>query len=101
MGKQSAISGIKKRRKIHFFNVNNISPPKFKAIHVGAASPQPPQALIDQLAPGGRMLIPLGDYSQEFFALDKLPNGEIHRTHLADVSFLFEFSRNQKRTKSF
>lgn len=32
----------------------------FAAIHVGAAAPIIPQALIDQLAPGGVMVIPVG-----------------------------------------
>lgn len=33
----------------------------FDRILVGAAAPRPPDALIAQLAPGGRMLVPVGD----------------------------------------
>ena len=33
----------------------------FDIIHVGAAASEIPQALVEQLAPGGRMLIPVGD----------------------------------------
>ena len=33
---------------------------KFDVIHVGAAPEQVPQALVDQLAEGGRMVIPVG-----------------------------------------
>jgi protein-L-isoaspartate(D-aspartate) O-methyltransferase len=33
----------------------------YDAIHVGAAAPQLPTALIEQLAPGGRMVIPIED----------------------------------------
>lgn len=32
----------------------------YDAIHVGAAAPEVPQALIDQLAPGGSMVNPVG-----------------------------------------
>lgn len=36
----------------------------FDAIHVGAAAPQVPPALLEQLAPGGRLVIPVGKYAQ-------------------------------------
>ena len=32
----------------------------FNAIHVGAAAPTLPQDLVDQLAVGGRLIIPIG-----------------------------------------
>jgi protein-L-isoaspartate(D-aspartate) O-methyltransferase len=41
----------------------------FDAILVAAAAPDVPQALFDQLAPGGRMLIPLGDRNEQTLTL--------------------------------
>lgn len=32
----------------------------YDAIHVGAAAPRLPQELVEQLAPGGRMVVPVG-----------------------------------------
>merc|ERR1739844_331706 len=43
----------------------------FDAIHVGAAAATMPQALIQQLRPGGRMVIPVGRESQVFMQVDK------------------------------
>ena len=51
----------------------------YDAIHVGAAAGQVPQALLDQLAPGGRLVIPVGPAAeyQKLLVLDKAPDGEI------------------------
>lgn len=48
----------------------------YDAILVAAASPDVPQALLDQLAEGGRMLIPLGDRMEQTLTLfEKTPEG--------------------------
>ncbi|KAL6559351.1 Protein-L-isoaspartate O-methyltransferase 2 [Orobanche gracilis] len=43
----------------------------YDAIHVGAAAPEIPPALIEQLKPGGRLVIPVGKTSQELKVVDK------------------------------
>lgn len=55
----------------------------FKAIHVGAAAPEVPPALISQLAPNGAMVIPIGPPhgSQRLDVVEKDSDGIItHRT---------------------
>jgi protein-L-isoaspartate(D-aspartate) O-methyltransferase len=49
----------------------------YDAIHVGAAAPQIPEALIQQLKPGGRMVIPVGTVFQELKVVDKKLDGTI------------------------
>ncbi|GAA5981862.1 hypothetical protein JCM10908_004642 [Rhodotorula pacifica] len=60
----------------------------WQAIHVGAAAPQMPQALIDQLASPGRMFIPVGDFSQSIWQVDKDENGEVTKQRLFGVSYV-------------
>ncbi|KAG5028145.1 hypothetical protein AAZX31_05G041600 [Glycine max] len=49
----------------------------YDAIHVGAAAPEIPQPLIDQLKPGGRMVIPVGNIFQDLKVVDKNSDGSI------------------------
>jgi len=63
----------------------------FDAIHVGAAAEKVPKALTDQLAPGGRLLIPVDDHSsggQNYLQIDKQKNGSLTQTNLMGVQYV-------------
>ena len=47
----------------------------YDAINVAAAIPQAPGALIEELAPGGRLVAPLGDSEQRLTVLRRTPAG--------------------------
>ena len=62
----------------------------FDGIVVTAAAPQVPQALLDQLAPGGRMVIPVGASlaAQELLLLEKRADGSLQRRSVLPVRFV-------------
>ncbi|KAI0355916.1 Pcmt1-prov protein [Trametes cingulata] len=60
----------------------------YDAIHVGAAAPTMPKALVEQLASPGRMFIPVGTYAQQIFQVDKDANGNVTETPLFDVMYV-------------
>jgi len=65
----------------------------FDAIHVGAAAEELPKALIDQLAPGGRMVIPVGGHSrfsggQELLQVEKDSVGKVSSKKLFSVIYV-------------
>lgn len=49
----------------------------YDAIHVGAAAAEIPKPLIEQLKPGGRMVIPVGNVFQELQVIDKNKDGTV------------------------
>lgn len=60
----------------------------YDAIIVSAASPDVPQPLLDQLAPEGKLVIPLGDRDYQTLTLVQRAGGEFRRTSLGDVRFV-------------
>lgn len=66
----------------------------YDRIMVTAATEKIPQPLIDQLAPGGKMVIPVGDtLSQELQLAEKDKDGRIHYSFLEYVMFV-EFKKD-------
>lgn len=61
----------------------------FDRIMVTASPAELPLTLVDQLAPGGRMIIPVGpSQNQELTVIDKHANGAITRTPAGPVVFV-------------
>jgi protein-L-isoaspartate(D-aspartate) O-methyltransferase len=60
----------------------------YDAILVAAASPEIPTPLVEQLAPGGRMVIPLGDRAGQTLTLVTRNGDELSNTTVADVRFV-------------
>lgn len=62
----------------------------YNAIHVGAAAPTIPEALVQQLAPGGKMIIPVGPSgSQEIMLVRRdVASGKVTMKSLLDVRYV-------------
>jgi protein-L-isoaspartate(D-aspartate) O-methyltransferase len=68
----------------------------FDAIMVTAAPDHVPQPLVDQLRPGGRMILPVGDALQQLVLIEKTERGTTRRSVL-DVRFVPMTGEAQKR----
>ena len=60
----------------------------FDIIVVAAAPDHVPQPLVDQLAPGGRLVIPVGRFFQELLLIEKQKDGTSRRRSIAPVRFV-------------
>jgi protein-L-isoaspartate(D-aspartate) O-methyltransferase len=60
----------------------------FDVIIVAAAPDHVPQPLVEQLAPGGKMVIPVGDWWQELTVVEKAEDGTVRRRSVAPVAFV-------------
>jgi len=60
----------------------------YDAILVAAASPHVPTPLVEQLAPGGRLIIPLGDRETQVLTVVQRVGDEVRTSTVADVRFV-------------
>lgn len=62
----------------------------FDRIILTAAPPEIPQALLDQLAPGGRLVAPVGStlFGQQLVVVDKTADGKLKRRSVLPVMFV-------------
>jgi protein-L-isoaspartate(D-aspartate) O-methyltransferase len=60
----------------------------FDAILSAAAPSQLPEGLVDQLAEGGRCIIPVGDFDMQYLWLIERKGGQVVRSKLDPVRFL-------------
>jgi protein-L-isoaspartate(D-aspartate) O-methyltransferase len=62
----------------------------FDRIILTAAPPEIPQALVDQLKPGGKMVAPVGGspFAQSLVVVDKLADGSVRKRSVIPVAFV-------------
>ena len=60
----------------------------FQIIVVAAAPDHVPQPLLDQLAPNGRMVIPVGRHSQALQLIEKSHDGSLRHSRITAVAFV-------------
>lgn len=60
----------------------------FDRIILTAAPPEIPQALVDQLKPGGKLVAPEGDRDQLLMVIEKSPTGRISKRSVIPVIFV-------------
>ena len=60
----------------------------YDKIYVTAAAPEIPKPLIEQLKPGGKMVIPVGDSVQWLYVVEKDKEGKIRKWNWGSVRFV-------------
>ena len=60
----------------------------FEIIIVAAAPDHVPQALVEQLSPGGKMVIPVGKFRQNLLVIEKALDGTVTQRNVAPVAFV-------------
>jgi protein-L-isoaspartate(D-aspartate) O-methyltransferase len=71
----------------------------FDLIIVAAAPNHVPQPLVDQLAVGGRLVIPVGKYAQHLVVIEKLDDGSTRELPVIPVAFVPMTGKAQERDK--
>lgn len=69
----------------------------FDAIILAAAPDHVPQPLVDQLAPGGHLVLPVGDRSQILIDLEKMADGSVIRREVIPVRFVPMTGESERR----
>ena len=70
----------------------------YDCIHVGAAAMEPPKEFIEQLKPGGRLVMPLGPKGDQYiYCIDKLSNGNIISNKGISVRYVALTSPNNQK----
>ena len=70
----------------------------FDAIIITAAPPRIPEPLVEQLADGGRMILPVGEWYQELVLITK-SNGKLSKKQLLPVRFVPMTGEIQKKNE--
>eukprot|EP00249_Psilotum_nudum_P006916 c20158_g1_i1 orf=517-1458(-) len=68
----------------------------YDTIHVGAAASYIPEALVKQLKPGGRMVIPIGDIFQDLQVIDKQSDGSVKEWSATSVRYVPLIGKNEQ-----
>ncbi len=71
----------------------------FDVIIVAAAPDHIPQPLIDQLAPGGHLVIPVGRFFQELLVIEKQKDGSVTKRSVAPVAFVPMTRKRKERNE--